>query len=213
MFQDFQQLSFQVHQALTAQNVKVVAGHVQQILCALLGYNSLAAMQAARHVEQPGVAGADFIICDQPLAASRAKSLGLPEAIAAAIYASLKQVADDQATVFASEAEFVDEEVHHELTMGLELTNVLSGPMAMTNAYGPGWVDVEFVDEPAGLDDGDGAWSIEMSGTLSLHRDPDKVFWGSKIAFEGEIEYPRAGRRLLLADPRITADGRVSDFY
>ena len=213
MFQDFQQLSFQVHQALTAQGVKVVAGHVQQILCAHLGYNSLAAMQAAAQVEKPGVAGADFIICDLPLAVTRANSLGLPEAVAAAVYASLKQLAEGQAAVFASEAEFVDEEVHHEVTMGLELTNALSGPMAMTNAYGPGWVDVDFDDETEGLDDGDGAWSIGMSGTLSLDQDPDKVFWGSKIAFEGEIEYQRAGRRLLLADPRITADGRVSDFY
>lgn len=211
MFQDFKQLSFQVHQALVAQGVQVVAGHVQQILCADLGYASLAALQAAAPIERPGVGGAKYIVCDLDSARARAISLGMPAAIADAVYGALREAATGQARVYASEAEFVDDVVYEEVTMGPDLADALSGPIATTNAYGPGDVDVEF-DTPWSIDVGDEAWSIGMIGTLSLDQDRDKPFSGSKIAFEGQIEYPRAGRRLLLGKPRITADGDVSDF-
>jgi hypothetical protein len=211
MFQDFKQLSFQVHQALAAHGMNVVAGHVQQILCAAIGYASLAALQAAAHVEQPGVGGAELIICDMDSARARAVSLGMPAAVADTVYAALKDAANGQARVFASEAEFLDDVVHEEVTMGPELADALSGPMATTNAYGPGEVSVEF-ETPSSLEEDDDIWVIGMSGTLSLDQDREKPFSGSKIAFEGRVEYPRAGRRLLMDTPRITADGDVSDF-
>lgn len=212
MFKDFPQLAFQVHQALRAQKATIPAGHVHQLLCALLGYKSLAAMQAAASIESPGVAGAKFIICDQTLALSRAHQLGYgPEAVDKVI-AAFKQSSQGGASLYMSEQHFLDDYLQEELQAGADLTNILSGPMAETNTDGPAWIDVEF-EEPAPIDDNpDEPWVISMSGMLTMEVDRERPFCGSKVAFEGYVEYGRAGLRLLLANPAVKANGHVADF-
>lgn len=212
MFIDFPQLAYQVHQSLRAQDAKMPAGHVQQLLCALLGYKSLAGMQAATSIESPGVAGARFIIFNEALALTRSQQLGCDSDVVATIIAAFKRSAQGQASLYTSEQHFLDDYLQEELQFGGELTDVLSGRMAEMNAYGPAWVDLEF-DEPTPIDDDPHApWLVAMSGVLTMEADRERPFCGGKVAFEGHVEYERAGLRLLMAEPTVQASGQVADF-
>ena len=212
MFKDFSQFAFQVNKALRGEGVTVPASHVQQLLSALMGYKSLAAMHAAAAIESPGVGGARFLVCDENLAQVRAQQLGHPPALVPVVIAASKQVAKGQLALFGSEAQFIDDHVQPEVASNGVLEDVLSGTMGTMNAYGPAWIDVEF-ETPTPLDLAPGGpWVLEMSGTLTMEADRERPFSGSKVVFDGEIEFQRAGVRLLMGKPKVTATGDVADF-
>src|SRR5690606_33884231 len=105
-------LAFVIRQNLVASGVSISLGHTQQLLAASLGYGSLAAIQASTE-EDPGIAGADFVILDVAGLSARAASLGYGAAadqITEAIAATIKSDPEPPA-VFLTPLDFIEDVV------------------------------------------------------------------------------------------------------
>ncbi len=80
----------------------------------------------------------------------------------------------------------------------------LSGRMAETNAYFDE-LDVQEVD----LDIGDDALVANVSGSLNGETDPDKSFFGDKIAFDTIMTFQRVAGRIAYSEPDLETSGDI----
>ncbi len=207
MSHDFSALSFQVHSALRNSQIAISHGHVQQIVASLLGYKSLASLQSSGE-EEPGITGADYFIPDFDGAERRAFALGYEE-IQAAVIADIAIKAIASSTTGGCPAYFSAEEFFEEVAWAQidnDVTNnvEVASQMAMTNA-GLKYVHIE-PENLKRIEDADWPfWRFRFKGVVEMEQYEDKMFFGNRVDFEGEIIYPLAGRRCVSdnADFRI----------
>ena len=75
MQSNFNTVAFAARESLKTSGIAIALGHVHQLVAAGLGYASLASLQASGE-ENPGLAGADYVILDVEGITARAASLG-----------------------------------------------------------------------------------------------------------------------------------------
>ena len=110
MQSNFNTVAFATRENLKASGIAIALGHVHQLLAAGLGYASLAALQASDE-ENPGLAGADYVILDVEGITVRAASLGYGKMAAEITNAIVIVIKGDPQppAIFLDIQEFIDD--------------------------------------------------------------------------------------------------------
>ncbi len=213
MKSDFSSLAFVARQSLVASGVSISLGHTQQLLAASLGYGSLAAIQASTE-EEPGIAGADFVILDFAGLSARAASLGYGAAsdqITEAIAAAIKSDPEPPA-VFLTTLDFIEDVVVRFANDTVMNHDAVSDAAANTNAYFEG-AYLEATEPDEALKDCREFWEIPVEGNVGMDQDPDKPFSGDNILVKGVVRIWKAGRVCLMNDMELDIGAGVDDSY
>ncbi|TBU88458.1 hypothetical protein [Phytopseudomonas dryadis] len=203
--------AYAASQALSAQGLTVKRSHLSEVIAALLGYRTHAALTVeeadssfAYHLDD-----ADILVLNKPMGETRAEELGLP---AAGIAASLVTMACIDALkvsarsehVYVGVAEFYDSHAREVLAEAIYNDEDAAGAMAESNA--------SFPDEPAmdiecppttDLWTAADEWIIEADGVMTGEYDPDghRMYNGHSLNCRGRLIYAKAGRAgLVLVD-------------
>lgn len=213
MKSNFSTIAVGVRESLKAAGSTLSLGHIQQMLAASLGYNSLAALQASTE-EQPGIEEADYVILDVEGVNARAAALGfsaiapeVTQAIVATINSDL-----EHPMIFVDDQEFIDDVIcpfanEHALGQG----SVCSAA-AETNAYFDE-VDISATDSPEAVKESREFWEIPIEGNISMDQDEDKPFSGNKLLVKGVVRIWKAGRVCLMNDMELDIGASVDDSY
>lgn len=191
-------------QTLAAQGRTVKRSHLTEIVAALLGYHTHAALTVdeADATREYHLDDAEIYVLNIPLGTERAIELGLQNAagVVKACAAALK--ADGgQAGVYESVAEFYDSHAREALSEAIYDSNDVAGAMADSNASFPNEPQME-VACPATSDlwAARVEWTIEAAGDLTGEYDPegDRMFNGDRLNCRGWLTYRKAGRAGLV---------------
>lgn len=179
--------------------------HLNEILAALLGYRTYAALAAEEaddglpwHLDD-----AELLVLCKPAAQARGETLGLPSsaAVVDACTDALKSSAAEGVQVFVGVDDYYDSHGREALADAIESSPEVAGAMAETNA---GFQDSpELPDETprtANLWEARDKWSIEADGSLDGEHDfeSDRMFFGDKLRCFGRLSYAKAGRAGLI---------------
>ncbi|WP_313497670.1 hypothetical protein [Pseudoxanthomonas mexicana] len=193
--------AFAASQALANKGLRVSRSHLNEVLAALLGYKTLAALQAEEsdptldyHFDD-----AERLVLSIPDGATRAQALGLPGAVAAACAEAVK--AKSVVPVHFGVSAFYDEYARELLEQSIMEGESTAMAMADSNA--------SFSEDPYLQDEGSTSgdlwtspteWSIEASGTLSGEYDPegDRMYNGHNFDVWGKLLFAKAGRAGLI---------------
>lgn len=191
-------------QALVAQGLTVRRSHLTEVIAALLGYRTHAALTAdeADTTRDYHLDDAEIYVLNVPLGTGRAVELGLQngpvvvQACAAALKAS-----GDQVGVYESVADFYDSHAREALAQAISDSDDVAGAMAESNASFPYESEMEDAcpatsDLWAARDE----WTIEAAGDLTGEYDPegDRMFNGDTLNCRGWLTYRKAGRAGLV---------------
>lgn len=208
---NFSTLAYSIHRILTASGLAISRGHVQQLLAASLGYGSFAAFQASTE-EQPGLAGADYVILDVAGLEARTQNLGYGSSIAPVTQAIATAIKADPEPplLFLDASEFIDEVVHQFADENVLNHDAVSSAAAETNAYFDE-VNLEASEPADALKDSPEFWEVPVSGNIGMEQDPDKVFSGDSILVDGVVRIWKAGRVCLTDDMELDIGAGVDD--
>jgi len=206
--------AYAASQNLTAQGLPVKRSHLSEVIAALLGYRSYAALTVEEtdatkvlHLDD-----AEIIVLNQALGLERACGLGLqgPPTVAACVAALKATASNDDTQVFDGLAEFYDLHARQELVEAIAFDDTVAGVMAGSNAIYPD--DPEIDDEcppTAGLWSAVDEWRIEATGKMMGEYDPegDRIFNGDRLHCLGWLDYLKAGRAgLVLSESGASAE-------
>lgn len=90
-----------------------------------------------------------------------------------------------------------------------ELEDLLSGPMAETNASE--FAIDEYVVESAAYDDATGVLRLDMSITWKGKQDPDRVYYGTAFFLQAEIDLIRRDGKWSLGEDGVSITGSETD--
>lgn len=193
--------------ALAAQGLTVKRSHLSEVVAALLGYRTYAAlaMDEADATREYHLDAAEIYVLNVSLGTSRSAELGLQggaaaSAVVPACIAALK--ADSaQAGVYESVANFYDSHARGALAQAIYDSEDVSGAMAESNASYPNEPEME-VACPATSDlwTARDEWTIEAGGDMTGEYDPegDRMFNGDTLNCRGWLTYRKAGRAGLV---------------
>jgi hypothetical protein len=193
-------------QALAAQALTVKRSYLTEVVAALLGYRTHAALTAdeADTTREYHLDDAEIYVLNVPLGTERAVELGLengPEVVRACT-AVLKSGAG-QVGVYESIADFYDSHAREALAQAISDSDEVAGATGESNASFP--YDPEMEEAcPASSDlwAARDEWTIEAAGDLTGEYDPkgDRMFNGDTLNCRGWLTYRKAGRAGLVFD-------------
>ncbi len=197
--------AYAAYHNLATQGLTVGRSHLTEIIAALLGYRTYAALaveEADPRVEYH-LGEAEIVVLNLPMGTTRVAELGLgvaPSVITAACVEALKAGAG-LASVFVGVAEFYDSHAREALAEAIYSADDVAGAMAESNATFPDEpeMDIECPSTPdlwAAVEE----WTIEGNGTMTGEYDPDgdRMFNGDKLNCRGWLTYRKAGRAGLV---------------
>lgn len=169
-------------------------GHAQQLVAAVLGYNSFAAFQAAQKASQepPFLDSIKNIVCDGARVVARAEELGLKSR-------ALYDLMHDAFKECLPDAKFHDDEDSLAEALSDEFKPIVidhedvNAEMASANfdgideLYFEGVVDIEKAT--------DKELTVVIEGHVGLGADPERPFNGDMVNVKGTAILPRLGRR------------------
>ncbi len=180
--------AYAASQFLAAQGLAVKRSHLSEVLAALLGYRTLAAL----NVEQADPAhdyhldDAEFLVLNPEMGTTRLEELGIApsdaiaSSIAKACIAALKASAAP-VPVFEGVADFYDSHARQALAEAIYDDENVAGAMAESNASYPDLPEMnEACPETSNLWAAGSDWTIEADGTMEGEYDPegDRMFNG-----------------------------------
>lgn len=193
--------------ALAAQRLTVKRSHLSEIVAALLGYRTYAALVAdeANASREYHLDDAEIYVLNVPLGTSRSVELGLhggvgTSSIVPACIGALK-ASGAQAGVYDGVADFYESHARQALAQAIYDSEDVASAMAESNA--------SFRDEPE-MEDACRAtsdlcaardeWTIEADGDMTGEYDPegDRMFNGDTLSCRGWLTYRKAGRAGLV---------------
>lgn len=207
--------AFAASRALAAQGLKTKRSHLSEIIAALLGYRTYAAMAVEEadssldyHLED-----AEILVLNVPMGTTRAEELGFSDAQASA--AIVTQACVDalkaEATsmkVYVSVEEFYDAHARQALAEAIYMDDDVASAMAECNAYFPDEPDMPLECPPVeDLWASVKEWSIQADGVMTGEYDPDgdRMFNGNQLQCRGRLVYDKAGRAgLVFAESEAT---------
>lgn len=193
-------------QALAAQGLTVKRSHLTEVVAALLGYRTHAALTAdeADSTREYHLDDAEIYVLNVALGRARTVELGLQNGpvVVQACTAVLKAGAG-QAGVYESVADFYDSHAREALAQAIYDSDDVADAMADSNASFPNEPEMEDAcpatsDLWAARDE----WTIEAAGALTGEYDPegDRMFNGDTLNCRGWLTYRKAGRAGLMFD-------------
>ena len=203
--------AYAASQALAAQGLAVKRSHLSEVIAALLGYRTFAALTVDEanstllyHLED-----AEIIVLNLPMGEARSVELGSsatggsPSVAVKACVEALKACANS-ANVYVGVAEFYDSHARQALAEAIADDDGVSGTMAESNAVYPDDPEMdEACPTTADLWAATDEWKIEAEGVLLGEYDPegDRMFNGDTLNCAGWLTYSKAGRAgLVLLD-------------
>jgi hypothetical protein len=196
--------AYAASQALAVQGLTAKRSHLTELVAALLGYRTHAALTAdeADTTREYHLDDAEIYVLNVPLGTERVIELGLQDGarVVAACVASLKAVGG-QVGVYESLADFYDSHAREALADAISGSDDVAGAMAESNA--------SFLDRPnmevacpatSNLWAARDEWTIEAAGDLTGEYDPegDRMFNGDTLNCRGWLTYGKAGRAGLV---------------
>lgn len=195
---------YKTAQGLKQRGLTAKRTHLHEIISAMLGYSSYAALIKEESDTQLDYhfADAEFIVLNKLKAKERAEKLGVP---AVAISICIEEwKTDSLVPVFESLSDFCDEHLREAFEVFIYDQLGESGVMAESNASFENYPDMDEDFKFSGdLWTSPEEWSIEDSGTLVGEYDPDghRVFNGDTLIVSGRLTYSKAGRAGLIFLP------------
>ncbi len=175
-----------------------------EILAALLGYQTYAALATEEAI--PNMAhldDAEILVLDQPSAEKRAMALGIANvpAVVQACIDALKGAVNADISVFVGVDDFYDSHARDKMVQTAITSDEVSGAMAESNADFDS--DPEFPDKApatANLWQARAVWDIEANGDWvgSYDPDADRMFNGDTLNCSAKLSYDKAGRAGLI---------------
>jgi hypothetical protein len=194
--------AYAASQTLVARGLVVKRSHLSEVIAALLGYRTYAALsteeadtQLEYHLDD-----AEVIVLNEPLGATRCEELAVPiEAVADCIEAFKGSTLTP---VFAGVSQFFDLHARELLENGIYDGEYVSGVMAESNASFSDNPDIDEGDQSGDLWQSTTHWEIEGYGKLVGSYDPDgdRMFNGDTLDVWGKLIYKKAGRAGLIFD-------------
>lgn len=200
--------AFAASRVLAAQGLTVKRSHLSEVIAALLGYRTHAALSVEEadskldyHLDD-----AEILVLNLPMGETRAAELGLaaagaaPSAITTACVEALKASAGST-DVYVSVADFYDSHARQALAETIYNADDIAGAMAESNASFPDEPEMDIECPPttdlwAAVDE----WTIEADGVMTGEYDPegDRMFNGDTLNCRGWLTYRKAGRAGLV---------------
>lgn len=200
--------AFAASRVLAAQGLTVKRSHLSEVIAALLGYRTHAALSVEEadpkldyHLDD-----AEILVLNLPMGERRAAELGLaaagaaPSAVTTACVEALKASAGST-DVYVSVGDFYDLHARQALAEMIYNADDVAGAMAESNASFPDEPDMDIECPPttdlwAAVDE----WTIEADGTMTGEYDPegDRMFNGDTLNCRGWLIYRKAGRAGLV---------------
>ena len=196
-------------QRLSTQGLTLPRSHISEIIAALLGYRTLAALTSeeadsrlAYHLDD-----AEVFVLNRPSGDIRAQELrlgilsdSLPSVVTTCIDA-LKATAAP-ARVFVGIDDFYDSYAREALSDMILFSDEVSGAMGECNANFPNEPEMPIETPPTtDLWEARTEWFIEADGNMGGEYDPDgdRMFNGSTMNCRGKLIFAKAGRAGLIA--------------
>lgn len=194
------------HQGLTFKRT-----HLTEVIAALLGYKTYAALLAeeADTSRDYCLEDAEFIVLNRPAGVVRALALGLPESAADACAQAIKT--NHIEPVYLGVDEFFDDRAREMLEGAIYEGEGVAGAMAESNASFPDSPEIAEWKSNGDLWASRDDWSLEGEGELVGEYDPDgdRMFNGDTLKVWGKLNFWKAGRAgLIFAD---SDDGGARD--
>lgn len=200
--------AYAASQALAAQGLTVKRSHLSEVIAALLGYRTHAALSVEEadpnldyHLDD-----AEILVLNLPMGGARVTELGLavavttPSVVTTACVDALKASASS-ASVYVSVADFYDSHARQALAEAIYDDDDVAGAMAESNASFPDEPEMDSECPPttdlwAAVDE----WAIEADGVMTGEYDPegDRMFNGDTLNCRGRLAYRKAGRAGLV---------------
>lgn len=200
--------AYAASQALSAQGLTVKRSHLSEIIAALLGYRTHAALavEEADPKLDYRLDDAEVYVLNQPMAEARVGELGLPaaglkpSAVITACIDALKASAGST-SMYVGVADFYDSHARQALAEAIYNDDDVAGAMAESNATFPDEPEMD-IGCPATADlwAAVGEWAIEADGDMTGEYDPegDRMFNGDTLNCRGRLLYSKAGRAGLV---------------
>lgn len=200
--------AYAASKTLAAQGVAIPRSHLSEVIAALLGYGTLAALQAEGTPGHHPLDAAELFVLNEEAGRRRAADLCSPqqdpEAILSACVDGLRSAAAPRPVVLGVEG-LVADHLGPEITESDELADV----MAESNASYPDALEVGEGPTVSGdLWSSPTNWTISLTGKLGGEYDPegDRMFNGDTIMVSAWVKYAKSGRAgLVKIDEAIVA--------
>lgn len=195
-------ISFHARKGFTAAGVSTKLSHVQELVAAALGHNTLASYQTAS--EDAALAGATHVVLDAALLEERATKLGLsvPVTQLVDLVSEAAKSACPHARIHGSVEDFGDV-LQAELEVEAENDDNVASEMASCNHDGVSEVympidPTEFTE----LAQVGQVYSTKSKGVITMHVDPERPYSGHQIRVRALLSMERLGRRCY-DDPNV----------
>lgn len=200
---DLSAAAYAASQDLKKQGLPLSRAHINEIMASLLGYGTLAALQAEEANTTLGyhLEDAELLVLNLPAGQRRAMALKHTEAVvgpcvdAIAVHAGVP--------VFKGVDDFYVGHAYEALVGVIGDGEYVDSVMADSNASYPDDPDLGEWDVSGDLWSSPTQWTIEVSGTWTGEYDPDgdRMFNGDTLDVWGKLIYAKAGRAgLILLD-------------
>ncbi|WP_329888739.1 hypothetical protein [Stenotrophomonas sepilia] len=191
--------AFAASQAMSHAGQSVKRSHLVEVISAMLGYQSFAALcvEEADTTLEYHLADAELYVLNMPLARDRAEKLGVLHSLLACKEAISSTF---PAPVYGDIEAFWDSHARELLEAEIANGEDTAAAMAACNAVFPDSPDLGPPEDSADLWASTDGWSIEARGTMSGEYDPegDQMFNGHTLDVWGELFYIKAGRAGLI---------------
>lgn len=194
--------AYAASQVLTTQGLSIKRSHLSEIIAALLGYSTHAALSSeeANSALDHHLADAEILVINLPMGEARANQLGLASAVTTVCVQALKSCASP-ADVYVGLADFYDSHARQALAEAVYGDDDVASVMAESNAafFGEPEMDMECpptIDLWTAVDE----WQIEARGVMTGEYDPerDRMFTGDTLKCCGHLVFRKAGRAGLI---------------
>ncbi|MDN4358018.1 hypothetical protein OA801_06765 [Citrobacter portucalensis] len=205
-----QSICYNISQHPEIRNTSLKRSHVHEVVSALLGYASHAALTQESKKSQDdkkplyefSLSEAEYIVLNLPQGLERALKFGVSDDAFRIFISELKSGLS--AKVSESVDDFYDDHIREILAEEINQHALDSGEMAESNAYFDYLPDMDYKLETSGnLWTSVDEWSIADTGTLSGEYDPegDRMYNGHTLNVKGKFIFAKAGRAgLVLLD-------------
>lgn len=193
-------------QALTARGLTVKRSHLSEVIAALLGYRTYAALvvEDANPKLDYHLDDAEIVVLNLPSGAERVAELGLEAGAASVVIsacvAALKASVDG-VSVYDGVPDFYDSHAREALAEAIYNSDEVADAMAESNAAYPNEPEMDLEcplteDLWAATDE----WTIQANGDMAGQYDPDgdRMFTGDTLNCCGWLSYRKAGRAGLV---------------
>jgi hypothetical protein len=197
---DLSSIAFALRKNCASAGLEVKLGHAQQMVAAVLSYNSLAAYQAsvASGEERQALNGAAHVLLDEELVELRSKDLGLPFGVEALMPVIRKSVAEafPDARLHRSESS-IEDAVRERLEEVVENDSDVISAMTMTNNDGIAEVYLPFEVSLSDIPLPGDVYQVDVEGHVMMELDIERPFSGQKVNVQAYVMLERLGRNVL----------------